>query len=141
MTADIVSKLTENRFPPEVAYLIMQDKAAERFAGKPLARTDTQTSILLKPWFEVEVTARIDKREFVPVPKVNAVLTMFRKKEPPLVESQNRQWFRDFVIYGYNQWQPTILDAFRSVFSGKQRGIIAREIGIERAKPTDLTIE
>lgn len=141
MTADIVSKLTENRFPPEVAYLIMQDKAAERFTGRPLARMDTQTSILLKPWFEVEVTTRIDRREFAPVPKINAVLVVFRKRASSLVESQNRQWFRDFVVYGYNQWQPTILDAFRVVFSGRQRAIIVREIGIEGAKPTDLTIE
>ncbi|PJC28173.1 23S ribosomal RNA methyltransferase Erm [Candidatus Shapirobacteria bacterium CG_4_9_14_0_2_um_filter_39_11] len=138
MTADIIRKLTEDKNPPELTYLIMQDKAAFRFMGKP---KDSQTSILLKPWFDVRILANIDRREFTPVPKINAVLTEFRKREQPLVELQFRQWFRDFVVYGYNQWQPTILDAFREVFSPKQRSILAREIMIEGAKPSDLTSE
>ncbi|MGB9706708.1 MAG: 23S ribosomal RNA methyltransferase Erm [Microgenomates group bacterium] len=138
MTADIVRKLTEDRNPPQVAYLIMQDKAAFRFIGRP---KDCQTSILLKPWFEVRIISNIDRCEFAPVPNINAVLAEFRKREQPLVEPRFRQWFRDFVIYGYNQWQPTVLDAFRKVFSPRQRSIIERELKIRNLKPSDLTIE
>jgi len=138
MTADIVRKLTEDKNPPLVAYLIMQDKAAFRFMGKP---KESQISILLKPWFEMGIVADIDRREFTPVPKINAVLAEFRKRQQPLVESQNRQWFRDFVVYGYTQWQPTILDSFRRVFSPKQRSIIERELRIREEKPSDLTLE
>lgn len=138
MTADIIRKLTEDKNPPELTYLIMQDKAAFRFMGKP---KDSQTSILLKPWFDVRILANIDRREFTPVPKINAVLTEFRKRDQPLIEPQSRQWFRDFVVYGYNQWQPTILDAFRDVFSPRQRNILEREINIRNAKPSDLTLE
>ncbi|BCX14635.1 MAG: ribosomal RNA small subunit methyltransferase A [Patescibacteria group bacterium] len=138
MTADIVRRLTEDRNPPLVAYLIMQDKAAFRFMGRP---KDSQTSILLKPWFEVEIVANIDRREFTPVPKINAVLAKFRKREQPLVKPEFCQWFRDFVVYGYNQWKPTILDAFREVFSPKQRNILERELRIRGARPSDLTLE
>lgn len=138
MTADIVRKLTEDRNPPLVAYLIMQDKAAFRFMGKP---KESQISILLKPWFEIGIVANIDRREFAPVPKINAVLAEFRKREQPLVEPESRQWFRDFVVYGYNQWQPTILDAFREVFSPKQRNILERELRIRGVKPSDLTLD
>ncbi len=116
----------------------MQDKAAFRFMGKS---KESQTPILLKPWFEVSVVANIDRREFTPVPRINAVLAEFRKRERSLVEPQNHQWFRDFVVYGYNQWQPTILDGFREVFSPKQRNILERELKIERAKPSDLTLD
>lgn len=138
MTTDIVRKLTEDGNPPQVAYLIMQDKAVFRFMGKP---KESQISILLKPWFRIGIVANIDRREFAPVPKINAVLAEFRKREQPLVEPESRQWFRDFVVYGFNQWQPTILDAFREVFSPKQRSIIERELGIRGAKPSDLTLE
>jgi len=138
MTADIVRKLTEDRNPPQLSYLIMQDKAAFRFMGKPKG---SQTSILLKPWFEVKIVANIDRREFTPVPKINAVLVEFGKLEKPLVEPQSRQWFRDFVVYGYSQWQPTILDAFREVFSWKQRSFLEKEPRIRGRKPSELTIE
>ena len=117
MTADIVSKLTEDRHPPEVAYLVIQDKAAERFAGRPVGKVDTQSSILLKAGYEIGVVARIDRREFTPTPRVDTVLAMFKKRPSFLVEPQNYQLFRDFVIYGYNQWQPTVLDSFKRVFN------------------------
>ncbi len=141
MTTDIVSKLTEGKFPPEAAYLVMQDKAAERFTGKPIGTVDTQMSILLKAIFEMGITARIDRREFTPTPNVDAVLAMFKKRSSFLVEPQNYQLFRDFVIYGYNQWQPTILDSFKRVFNSRRRTLIAKEIGIEGARPSNLTLE
>lgn len=140
MTADIVKKLMEDKNAPEVAYLIMQDKAAERFVGKPIAK-DSQTSILLKPWFDMQIIAHIDKREFIPTPNINAVLFMFRKKASSQIDSQHEQLFRDFVIYAYNQWKPTILEALGKVFSSKQRSIISRELSIEKVKPSDLKIE
>lgn len=139
MTADIVKKLVEDKYSPEVAYLIMQDKAAERFMGEPLVK-DSQTSILLKPWFEMEIIERINRREFIPVPNVDAVLFMFRKMAIPQIDLQFEQLFRDFVIHGYNQWKPTILESFGKVFSLKQRNILSRELGIESTKPSDLKI-
>ena len=80
MTTDIVVKLLNAENPPTVTYLIIQDKAAERFIGCPVAK-NTQMSILLKPYFEMALVARIDRRHFVPVPKVDAVLAMFKKRQ------------------------------------------------------------
>lgn len=139
MTADIVGKLLESDRSPSMAYLIMQDTAAERFIGGPMAK-NTQVSILLQPWFEMVIVERISRRQFVPTPRVDAVLAAFKKRERPLVEFARRQAFRDFVVYGYNQWQPTILDAFRKVFSGQQRAIIERELRISASKPSDLVL-
>lgn len=100
MTADIVKKLTEDRNPPYIVYLIMQDRATFRFMGKP---KDFQTSILLKPWFGVRIISNIDRGEFTPIPNINAVLAEFRKREDQLVRQEHQQTFRDFVVYGYNQ--------------------------------------
>ncbi len=138
MTADIIRKLTEDRNPPQVAYLVMQDKAAFRFMGRP---KNSQTSILITPWFEIRIISNIDRREFIPIPNINAVLAKFEKREQPLVKEEYRQTFRDFVVYGYNQWQPNILDAFKELFSPRQRSILERELKIRNLKPSDLTIE
>jgi len=140
MTTDIITKLLGDKNSPETAYLILQDKAAERFIGDPIAK-DTQMSILLKPYYEMKIVAKIDRRQFVPTPKINAVLAMFKKKQKPLIEPQLTQLFRDFVVYGYNQWKPTVFEAFEKVFSLKQRSILERKIGIREAKPRDLNID
>lgn len=139
MTTEIVVKLLNADNPPTAAYLVMQDKAAERFIGDPVSE-NTQMSTLLKPYFEMAVVARIDRKQFIPVPKVDAVLTMFKKRQKPLVEPQFRQLFRNFVVYGYNQWKPTVLEAFGKVFTHKQRAILEKNVNIRGAKPRDLNI-
>lgn len=139
MTTDIITKLLGDKNPPETAYLILQDKAAERFIGDPIAK-NTQMSILLKPYYEMMVITKIERRQFIPIPRIDAVLVMFKKRQKPLIESQFAQLFRDFVVYGYNQWKPTIFEAFEKVFSPKQRLILEKKIGIREAKPRDLNI-
>lgn len=139
-TADIVSKLFNNGNPPVVAYLIMQNKAAERFVGFPVA-TNTQVSILLKILFEVEVVTKISRQQFEPAPQVDATLVRFQKRKTPLLKENLTQQFRDFVVYGYNQWKPTTLGAFKRIFSNKQRSIIEVQLDIKGAKPSDLTLE
>ena len=70
MTAEIVGKLIGDEHSPELTYLIMQEKATERFVGQPVAK-DTQISILLKNEFEAEIIAKISRREFMPKPMVD----------------------------------------------------------------------
>lgn len=140
MTADMVNKLLVSSNPPESTYLIMQDSAAERFIGAPVG-PNSQISILLQPFYDMGVVTRIDRRQFEPVPSVNAVLARFDRRNEPLVDPKLGQQYRDFVIYGYNQWQPTILDAFKKVFSGKQTNIISKRFGVAGLKPLELTVE
>lgn len=140
MTADIVNKLLTPLNAPEAAYLIMQDRAAERFMGEPVG-TNSQMSILLQPFWNMGIIAKIDRNQFQPVPNINAVLAKFEKRSKPLVDPELTQQYRDFVIFGFNQWQPTILDAFRDIFSAKQVKIITGKLGIAGLKPSELTIE
>lgn len=140
MTTDIVTKLLNSRNSPMVSYLIMQDKAAERFLGDPRGK-NTQMSILTKPCYEISIVTKINRNQFSPVPNIDAVLVKFQKRIIPLVKLEHTQLFRDFVIYGYNQWKPTILESFEKIFSPKQRSILQSTLHIQKAKPSDLNLE
>lgn len=140
ITADIVNKLLNSSTPPKTVYLIMQDKAAERFIGYPVG-VNTQASILLQPFYKMTILTEIDRKQFEPVPSVDVVLVGFEKKDNPLIDIKYRQIYRDFVIYGYNQWRPTLLEAFQKVFTRKQLGLISRNLGIKGKKPSEATIE
>ena len=139
MTADMINKLLVYPNPPEATYLIMQDRAAERFIGKPVG-PDSQASILFQPFYDMGIVTRVDRRQFKPIPNINAVLARFVKRREPLIDLSLTQQYRDFVIYGYNQWQPTILEAFRGVFSPRQLDIIAERFGIKGLKPSELEV-
>ena len=140
MTTEIVIKLLNTDNPLTTACLIMQDKAAERFIGDPVSK-NTQMSILLKPYFEMAIVTKIDRKQFTPVPKVNAVLAMFKKRQKSLVEPQFRQLFKDFVVYGYNRWKPTVLEAFGKIFTQNQRAVLEKDATISRAKPRELNLD
>lgn len=136
-TADIIKKLVKSSELIE-AYLIVQDKAAQRFTGHP---KETQMSILLKSRFDISILAKINKTQFVPQPNVNAVLLKIQKQEKPLITSNKTQPFKDFVIYGFNQWKPSVLEAFNLVFSNTQKSLIRSKLKIDTQKPSKLNLE
>ena len=131
-TREIVTKLTEATHPPEDAYLVMQREAAETFCGMP---RECLYSVLLKPWFTVEVTHRFQRTDFTPAPSVEAVMLRLQKRGPPLISASERQLFRDFVVYGFVTPQPTIERVLRGVFSHRQLHQVMRSCAI----PLDAT--
>ena len=84
ITSAIVTRLTTAAHPPEDAHLIMQKEAAEMFLGEPRA---SLRSLLLKPWFSLEITHRFQRRDFTPAPRVDVVMLRLRKRGPPLVQA------------------------------------------------------
>ena len=139
MTADMVNKLLLTGNPPQAAYLIMQDQAAGRFMGPPLGPR-SQMSTILQPFYNMGITAKVDRSEFSPVPNVNAVLAKFEKMEEPKIPFEQQQLYRDFVVYGYNQWKPTLSEAFSAVFSSKQQSIMDRNLRLKGLKPSEVNI-
>lgn len=140
MTADMVSKLLLSNNPPQGAYLIMQDQAAGRFMGPPHGPR-SQMSTILQPFYNMGVTAKVDRREFSPVPNVNAVLARFEKMEEPKIPFEQQRLYRDFVVYGYNQWKPTLSEAFNAIFSSRQQSIMERNLRLRDLKPSEVDID
>ncbi len=139
ITAAIVSRLTTADYPPEDAYLIMQQEAANMFLGKP---HESLRAILLKPWFEMGIIHRFERKDFIPAPRVDVVMLRLRKRGPPLVSSADRQCFRDFVVYTFTTWQPAQGFPFQSFFSRPQLKYIQRELKIDlTGTPTSIPFE
>jgi len=139
ITTAIVTKLTSAEYPPEDAYLVMQKEAANRFLGWP---HESLYSVLLKPWFEVEIMHRFRRRDFVPAPRVDVVMLRLRKRGPPLVNLTDRQCFRDLVVYGFTTWRPTLGHILKGIFTRQQLQRMRRDLNIDLdATPTSLTFE
>lgn len=144
-TADIVNKLTSAENLPTDMYLVMQEDAALRFAGMPYQK-NSLISTLIKLDFSVKILRKLDQENFEPRPNVNVVFVHFDRhatSQMPmaLIPEDERQIFRDFVVYGYTQWSPTVLEAFTRIFTERQRAIIAKSQKLEGLKPTDLTFD
>jgi 23S rRNA (adenine-N6)-dimethyltransferase len=138
-TKALVTKLTSADYPPEDTFLAMQKEAAEMFCGMP---HESLCSVLLKPWFEGEMMHRFRRKDFVPEPRVDVVMLRLRKRGPPLVGNAERQRFRDFVVYGFTTWRPTLRAILKGIFTGQQLKHVRRELAVDFATtPTSLSFE
>ena len=137
ITAQIIKKLTESENPPEDTYLFVQNESADKFCG---VSKETQASLLLKPWFDLSIVHRFKKNDFSPIPNVDIVLLRIEKRNEPLVASSNAKLYRDFVVYSFNQWKPTLKEALKSIFSDTQFTRLSNDLRFSsKAKPTELS--
>ena len=139
ITSQVVRKLTQAQFPPLDAYLIMQLEAAEKFGGSSCDAKETQFSILIKPWFELEVVHKFKRTDFYPVPSVDTVLLRLRKRDKSLVQQTDKQLYEDFIVYAFSQWKPTLREGLRLVFTNNQYARLATNFKLpNNAVPTQL---
>ncbi len=138
ITSEILAKFLKSINLPEAMYFIMQREAAEKFIGYP---AETQSSILVKPWYDIEILGNIDRTNFTLKPQVIISFIQFLKKETPFIKIEDKQDYRDFVIYGFNQWQPTILESFQKIFSYNQLKIFKKTLKIGDIKPSEATFD
>jgi 23S rRNA (adenine-N6)-dimethyltransferase len=139
ITAAIVTKLITAPRPPEDSYLGIQKETAQRFLGIP---RESLYAVLIKPWFEPAIVYRFKRTDFVPVPNVDVVMLRLRKRGPPLVSGSDAQSFRDFVVYAFTAWHPSVGSTLKDIFSRRQLQQIVGSVGCDLdATPTSLRFE
>jgi 23S rRNA (adenine-N6)-dimethyltransferase len=144
ITADAIRKLTSDRNFQE-GYLVVQKEAAQKFIGKPYDRRNQMISMLLKPWFEIEVLYKFKRLDFLPIPNVDIVMIKIEKRNKPLLPSYSLNYWSDWVIYTYNSSKIARLDYDELVkryeyhiknasnYDKKRTSLLARKI-IEKQK-------
>jgi 23S rRNA (adenine-N6)-dimethyltransferase len=139
ITTAIVSRLITAPCPPEDSYLGVQREAADRFLGLP---RESLYAVLMKPWFEPAIVYRFKRTDFVPAPHVDVVMLRLRKRGPPLISGADAQLYRDFVVYAFTAWQPSLGSTFRGIIGRRQLHQIAENVGFDPdATPTSLRFE
>lgn len=141
ITADIIRKILTGDNPPVDTYLILQREAAEKFAGQPF-NSETLTSLLYKPWFRFNLLRTFKPTDFIPVPKVTAVLLRIEKRSPPLIRASQTSLYKDFITYGFTRNKLSLKKDYEHVFGHVQFIRLAQDISFSSmAKPTDITFE
>jgi 23S rRNA (adenine-N6)-dimethyltransferase len=139
VTAAIVGKLTSGLSPPDDSYLAVQAEAARRFVGAPNV---TLTSVLLSPWFEPSIVHHFRCTDFDPVPGVEVVMLRLRRLSPPLVEPKARQIFRDFVVYCFTAWQPSLRCTLTRLLGRPGALLVTRRAKVlPSSRPSEVCLE
>ncbi len=137
-SADVLRRISEGEHPPADAHLILEDRAAERFAGRPFAR-ETLWSLRLKPWWHVEILERLSPTDFSPPPRAKPVLLWLLRRDRALVSRREHGLYADFVAHAFGREGDTVRRCLSDLLSPKQIHRLARDLGFaERARPSDL---
>lgn len=122
-TTGILRKLTESENPPAEAWLTMQKGAAMRFMGKP---RESLRSLMIKPFFDMEIVYHFVRHDFHPKPSVDVVLLHLSKKAQPDISPVQRCIFEQFVSKGLRNKGAKL----RHMFTKKQLHGALRQAGI-----------
>ena len=137
ITAEIIDKFLKSKNKPTEIYFVLQTEAAEKYVGSDF---ETQSSILAKIFYDVEILGDIDRTAFTPKPQIKISFIKFVLKNKEEIVPEIYQEFRDFVIYGFNQWKEDIFNAYKKVFSYQQFKSINKNLKINNLKPSQLKL-
>jgi len=135
-TAEIVRRLVDASHPPVDALLVVQREAAERFAGSPYAR-ESLRSLLLKPWWHVEIVRALPAREFDPPPSVDGALLWLARRPRPLVDAAEAARYRAFVTATFGRGGRAAGGGLRGVFTRAQLERLGRALRFDPGRDGD----
>lgn len=130
ITAEIIHKLTSAKNPSEDIYLFVQKEAAKKFIGFPYAKKTQMEALFLKPWFDLKVLYHFKRTDFEPLPRVDIVFLRIKKRQQPLINKNQSQDYRDFIVYGFSQWKPTLREGFKKIFTKTQFKKLSKDLKI-----------
>lgn len=115
ITAALVRRLLHAARPPDVAWLIVQREAAEKFAGTP---RETLFSLLHKPWFDIAIAGALPAQMFVPQPRVRSALLRINRRAAPLLSESATVRYRSLTTAAFTH----------GLRPGLRRALTARQI-------------
>lgn len=140
-TADIVRHLRDLERPPSEAILVLQSEAAGRFAGHP-AGVETRQSLLLKPWWHVEVVRRLARTDFDPPPSVDSAVLWMAQRGTPLISNAEERLYRRLVNEAFGSAGSNVAAGLQKFLSRSQITRLARDLGFQITdKPSSLTFD
>ena len=138
-TAQIVRKILNESPQLSEAHLIMQREAAKKFSGSP---RETLFSLLVKPFFDLQIRLQLKRTDFWPIPNVDSVMLSIKRRSNPLIELRDAGRYREFVQYGFGRWKPSLKLAFENIFTYKQWKRLAHDLEFPlNATPTELSLQ
>lgn len=135
---EIVRKLLNSIPPPEDCYLIVDKRFALRLSGTP---RDNQFSLKHKPWFDFSISYNFKRSDFIPTPRINAVLWRINKKEIHLIPWEEKEKYQKFVEVTFGKGQP-VKNNLRKMFSKEQIEKLSTNLSFSlKLKPSFLSFE
>ena len=134
--SEIIKKLLSARIPPLDSFLVVQEDIANRYSGIP---KETESSVLVKPRFEVTILRKFRKIDFIPAPSLEIVLLNLKIRKRPLISPLEENIYRNFIKFSFEAGKKGLDSGYTNIFTNEQWKRISKDLDVKLSiKPTEL---
>ncbi len=127
ITSELLELLFDPTHGPNRAYLILQQDSIIELNRHGI-KTETFKSLLVKPFYEINLIYPFSRSDFSPQPSVEAALFSFERRSEPLINRAEYGVYKDFLAFaskdrvGEGVWKKT--------FSKRQLDTLIEQTGL-----------
>lgn len=127
ITTPILLKVLEETTRIDKMIVMMQTEVAKRLCGKPSTKDYNALSILIQYFTNPRIIFNVSPKSFFPEPNVESSVVMIEKKEEPLLEVENLDFFLKFNRNIFAQRRKTLYNNIQKAYN-YDKGLIKKII-------------
>ena len=136
ITTPILMHLIESKIPFSEFVVMMQKEVADRIAASPKTKAYGSLSIAVQYYMEASVAFIVPRTVFIPAPNVDSAILKMVRREAPLVEVEDEEWFFKTMHSSFVHRRKTLMNNLQAAFGKESKPEIEKLLTQAEISPT-----
>ena len=136
ITTPILMHLIESKIPFSEFVVMMQKEVADRIAASPKTKAYGSLSIAVQYYMEASVAFIVPRTVFIPAPNVDSAILKMVRRETPLVEVEDEEWFFKTMHSSFVHRRKTLMNNLQAAFGKESKPEIEKLLAQAEISPT-----
>ena len=136
ITTPILMHLIESKIPFSEFVVMMQKEVADRIAASPKTKAYGSLSIAVQYYMEASVAFIVPRTVFIPAPYVDSAILKMVRREAPLVEVEDEEWFFKTMHSSFVHRRKTLMNNLQAAFGKESKPEIEKLLAQAEISPT-----
>lgn len=136
ITTPILMHLIESKIPFSEFVVMMQKEVADRIAASPKTKAYGSLSIAVQYYMEASVAFIVPRTVFIPAPNVDSAILKMVRREAPLVEVEDEEWFFKTMHSSFVHRRKTLMNNLQAAFGKESKPEIEKLLAQAEISPT-----
>ena len=136
ITTPILMHLIESKIPFSEFVVMMQKEVADRIAASPKTKAYGSLSIADQYYMEASVAFIVPRTVFIPAPNVDSAILKMVRREAPLVEVEDEEWFFKTMHSSFVHRRKTLMNNLQAAFGKESKPEIEKLLAQAEISPT-----
>lgn len=136
ITTPILMHLIESKIPFSQFVVMMQKEVADRIAASPKTKAYGSLSIAVQYYMEASVAFIVPRTVFIPAPNVDSAILKMVRREAPLVEVEDEEWFFKTMHSSFVHRRKTLMNNLQAAFGKESKPEIEKLLAQAEISPT-----